>query len=152
LIAAAVGHEDGGQVMAIIRGAEHDDRQPVLDLWEQCGLEPAADDEWRALLGTAHAVLLAQEGDRVVGSVVATFDGWRAYIYHVAVAPAERRQGLGRQLMDAAEDYLREAGARRIFIEVHQDNTEGLALGASIGYLPAGELVLEKELTTLDAS
>ena len=132
--------------MAAIRGAEHRDRERVLDLWERCELEPATGDEWEALLGAARAVLVAEDGGQIVGSAVATFDGWRAYIYHVAVAPEDRAKGLGRELMEAAEGYLREAGARRIFIEVHQENTGGLALAASVGYLPQGEIVLEKDV------
>jgi ribosomal protein S18 acetylase RimI-like enzyme len=133
--------------MAVIRRGEHRDRERVLELWQQCGLEPTAEDEWEALIGGAsNAVLVAQDGDRLVGTAIATFDGWRAYIYHVAVSPSQRQQGLGRQLMEAAEDYLRQAGARRVFIEVNQESTEGLALAAGGGYLPEGEIVLEKEL------
>jgi ribosomal protein S18 acetylase RimI-like enzyme len=133
--------------MAVIRRAERRDRDRMLALWQECGLEPTEEDEWESLVGGgSNAILAAQEGDRIVGSAIATFDGWRAYIYHVAVAPDDRKQGLGRELMVAAEDYLRQAGARRVYIEVDQENTAGLALAAMLGYLPEGEIVLEKEL------
>ncbi|MBM3140657.1 MAG: GNAT family N-acetyltransferase [Chloroflexi bacterium] len=133
--------------MAVFRRAERRDRSRVLALWEEAGLERTEDDEWEALIaGPYNLVLVAQEADRLVGTVIATFDGWRAYIYHVAVAPDSRERGLGLQLMEAAETHLRQSGARRIFIEVHQDNTAGLALAAVAGYLPEGDIVLEKEL------
>ena len=133
--------------MAVFRRAERRDRARVLSLWEQAGLDRTEEDEWEALVAGAHnLVLLAQEGDSIAGTAVATFDGWRAYIYHVAVAPEARQHGLGRELMAAAESHLRDSGARRVFIEVHQENTAGLALAAVAGYLPEGDIVLEKEL------
>jgi ribosomal protein S18 acetylase RimI-like enzyme len=133
--------------MAVFRRAEQRDRARVLALWESVGLERTEDDEWDALTnGPFNLVLVAQDADQIVGSIIATFDGWRAYIYHVAVAPSHRQQGLGRELMEAGEAHLRQSGARRVFIEVHQENTAGLALAAESGYLPEGDIVLEKDL------
>ena len=139
--------------MAVIRRAERSDRAPVLSLWEEAGLERTEEDEWEALIAGPHnRALVAQEGDAIVGTAVATFDGWRAYIYHVAVAAGARQRGLGQELMNAAEVHLRDSGARRIFIEVHAENTAGLALAAVSGYLPEGDIVLEKEIRLETAS
>ncbi len=138
--------------MAVFRRAERRDRARVLALWEEAGLERTQDDEWEALVdGPYNLVLVAQDADRIVGTVVATFDGWRAYIYHVAVAADRRRSGLGRQLMNAGEAHLRASGARRIYLEINQQNTAGLALAAEAGYLPEGDIVLEKELQPASA-
>src|SRR2546430_9986278 len=46
--------------------------------------------------------LVAESGGRVVGSVVGGWDNWRGHVYRLAVHPAFRRRGLGREL--AAED------------------------------------------------
>ena len=51
-------------------------------------------------------------------------------------------------MMSQAEQYLLSAGARYVFVTVHTDNTEGLALAASQGYLPEGEIVLAKRMAT----
>ncbi|MEX0784568.1 MAG: GNAT family N-acetyltransferase [Dehalococcoidia bacterium] len=132
-----------------MRPAEATDLARVQRLWEACGLAPAAADEWEALVaGPTTAVLLATDRDELLGSAIASSDGWRAYIYHVAVAPAHRGDGLGHRLMDQAEQYLLSAGARYVYVTVQQDNTEGLALAASQGYLPEGELVLVKRMAT----
>ena len=90
-------------------------------------------------------------GDAVDAFLVAAFDGWRAYIYHVAVAGDVRRQGLAHDLMAEAERYLLSAGARHVFVTVHEDNTEGLALVGATGYLPEGEIVLAKRLASRPA-
>jgi ribosomal protein S18 acetylase RimI-like enzyme len=133
--------------MAVFRRAEHRDHDRVLALWDEIGLDRTEEAEWQALIeGPYNLVLVAQEADRLIGTAIATFDGWRAYIYHVAVAPDARRQGLGGELMAAAEAHLRTSGARRVYLEVDQQNTAGLALAAENGYLPEGDIVLEKEL------
>lgn len=132
-----------------VRPAEATDQERVRGLWEACGLAPAAPDEWDALVaGPTTAVLLATEGGELVGTAIASSDGWRAYVYHVAVAPGRRGEGLGHWLMDQAEQYLLSTGARYVYVTVQQDNTEGLALAASQGYLPEGEIVLVKRMAT----
>lgn len=129
------------------RTAEHADAPAVQALWERCELARAEQGEWDALIdGPTSTVLVAEyEGD-IVGSVVATFDGWRAYVYHVAVAPHVRRQGVGASLIAEAEQYLLDAGARYVYTAVHEENTDGLAMAVGAGYLPEGERVLAKTL------
>jgi ribosomal protein S18 acetylase RimI-like enzyme len=132
-----------------VRPAERAEQEKVQRLWEACGLPRAAPDEWDALVaGETSAVLVAVEGEEALGSAIASSDGWRAYVYHVAVHPARRGEGLGRWLMSQAEQYLLSTGARYVYVTVQQDNTEGLALAASQGYLPEGEIVLVKRMAT----
>ena len=108
-----------------------------------------AEDEWSALLsGASNEVLVAEREGVIVGSAVATFDGWRAYIYHVAVSPEHRRHGLGHALMQAAERDLIAAGARYVYVLVPEANTEGLALIGSTGYLPEGDMAFTKRLAS----
>ena len=135
------------QVM--IRPAEATERDAVQQLWEASGLSRAAIDEWDALIsGATTAVLVADDGNGLVGAAIATFDGWRAYIYHLAVAERARRQGIGASLMGNVEQYLVSAGARYVYVMVNEENTEGLALVGSLGYLPEGDMVLVKQLAT----
>lgn len=132
-----------------IRTAEASDRDPVQALWEEAGLGRAAPDEWDALIaGQTEAVLVAIDAGRVVGTAIASFDGWRAYVYHVAVDALYRRHGIAFDLIGRAEQFLTSAGARHVYVMVHQENTEGLALVGSMGYLPEGEIVLAKRLAT----
>lgn len=135
------------EVATTIRPALVDDHDAVQRLWDETGLGRAAPDEWEALMsGSTAVVLVAEQNQAIIGTAIASFDGWRAYIYHVAVDDNHRRQGIGHQLFEEAERYLLSAGARFAYITVHEENTEGLALGASEGYLPEGELVLAKRL------
>jgi ribosomal protein S18 acetylase RimI-like enzyme len=60
------------------------------------------------------AVIVAEIEGRIVGSVIVGWDGWRGSIYRLAVAPSHRRQGLGSQLVGAAEGRLARLGAVRL--------------------------------------
>jgi ribosomal protein S18 acetylase RimI-like enzyme len=132
-----------------IRPAEPADHDALQALWDDCGLGRATPDEWDALMsGNTAVILVAVDRSRIVGTSVASFDGWRAYIYHVAVASGWRRQGIAHQLIEAAEQYLLSGGARYVFVTVDQERPEALALVASEGYLPEGEIVLAKRLAT----
>jgi len=49
-----------------------------------------------------------------VGTVIAGWDGWRGNIYRLAVLPAYRKRGIGRLLVNEAENFLIAKGAQRI--------------------------------------
>ena len=134
-------------IVISIRQATQHDHDEVLRLWDTSGLGKTAPDEWEALVsGPTSAVLVATDAGEIVGTAVATYDGWRAYIYHVAVDPWRRREGVARALMLEAEMYLTEAGARYVYTMIGDRNTEGLALLGETGYLPEGDMVLAKRL------
>ena len=130
-----------------IRRAGHDDRNAVLKLWESASLTGADEVEWQALTHGAAAKLLVSYDDRqLAGTAVVAYDGWRAYIYHIAVAPFARGLGLGRALLAEAEADLTAQGARRAYVEVGEGNTAGIALCTTSGYEPEGDIALVKEL------
>jgi ribosomal protein S18 acetylase RimI-like enzyme len=135
--------------MAQVRRATLADHEHIYALWEEARLRTVDLREWDTLLASPAAiVLVAEEEGAVEGAIVASFDGWRAYIYHVAVSPRHRREGVGHDLMEEAEQYLVSAGARFVYVMVHEENTEGLALVGANGYLPDGDLVLTKPLAS----
>ncbi len=125
------------------------DREQIAALWARSGLGDPASDEWLALAdGDTTLILVAEAAGEVAGVAVASFDGWRAYIYHVAVASTQRRHGVAHALMRQAEEFLAEAGARYVYVMIPEVNTEGLALAASTGYLPDGDVALSKRLAS----
>jgi hypothetical protein len=73
-------------------------------------------------------------GARIVGAVMAGYDGVRGWIYHLAVAPKFRRRGYGAQLVRAAEAGLRTLGCAKVNLQVRASNREVVAFYRSVGY------------------
>ena len=56
------------------------------------------------------------------------------HILNLTVAPALRRRGIGRWLLDLAQDLGRRRGARQAFLEVRSGNQAALGLYRSAGF------------------
>lgn len=61
-----------------------------------------------------------------------------AELVRVAVAPAERRRGVGRRLVEAGLALVARAGAASCHLEVSETNTAALALYERLGFRPSG--------------
>src|SRR5512133_1139802 len=89
-----------------------DDHAALLELWGLAGLpcKPEGRDsraDFVRQLGVPQIAFLGLfEGDRMVGSALATHDGRKGWVNRVAVRPDFRRLGLGRRLIAASEQWL----------------------------------------------
>ncbi|MGW6061006.1 GNAT family N-acetyltransferase [Streptomyces sp. NPDC055189] len=100
-----------------IRTAELSDAQNVLDFWEVAAEGTSITDDVdgvsRLIARDPDALILAESGGLLVGSVVAGYDGWRCSLYRLAVLPSHRRQGIASALLDAADRRFLAVGGRR---------------------------------------
>ena len=62
------------------------------------------------------------------------FDGHRGWVYYLGVDPECRRNGLGRMMMDAAEQWLRERNAPKIQLMVRDSNEQAIGFYETLGY------------------
>lgn len=90
--------------------------------------------------------LVAEADGRLAGTVLGGFDGRRGMIYHLAVAPDRRRQGLGRTLLAEVEHRLAAKGCRRTYLLVRRGNAEALGFYASLGWDEMDVHALAKDL------
>lgn len=74
-----------------------------------------------------------------VGFVLARLAAGEAEILTVAVSRAHRRQGLGRQLMDAVLRDLHRHRAETLFLEVDEINASAIALYRKLGFQEVGK-------------
>lgn len=121
-----------------IEPATPEDREATIALWEAAGLtrpwnDPGSDFDL-ALANPTSDVLLACDGPELVGSVMVGFDGHRGWVYYLATDPKHRKRGIGRALMNAAEDKLRELGCPRIRLMVRGRNLSARDFYEAIGY------------------
>ena len=67
---------------------------------------------------------VAVDDQKVIGTIMAGYDGHRGWIYAVAVLPDYRKQGIGSQLLAFAEQELINLGCMKVNLQVMQDNAE----------------------------
>lgn len=127
-----------------LRLAADADVDALIDFWLVAGENdgrpadhPAA--VRRQLVRDPDALLVAELDGRIVGTVIAGWDGWRAHLYRLAVHPSYRRQGIGALLLAHAEDRLRALGATRLDAMVLDGNDLGAAAWVAAGYAPQTE-------------
>jgi ribosomal protein S18 acetylase RimI-like enzyme len=123
----------------ILRAARAGDLPAILEFWQV-----AAENESRpadtpeaveALLSRdPEALILAADGDQIVGTIIAGWDGWRCHLYRLAVAPWRRREGIGGLLIDAAEQRFQRFGGTRVDAMVLDENPAAHAIWAAHGY------------------
>jgi ribosomal protein S18 acetylase RimI-like enzyme len=88
--------------------------------------------------------LLALEGARVIGSVMAGYDGHRGWLYRVAVAKAYRHRGVGAALIHEAEQLLWALGCVKINLQVRGANQGVTAFYQSLGYVVEDRISMGK--------
>lgn len=91
------------------------------------------------ILRDPEALIVATKNDRIVGTVIAGWDGWRGSIYRIAIDSSVRRMGLGKALIGMAERRLRSLGSQRILAMVLESNEPSHAFYSSMGYERQGE-------------
>jgi ribosomal protein S18 acetylase RimI-like enzyme len=130
-----------------IRSANPEDEASVVALWRACNLtvpynDPAAD--FRFALGKSNSDVLV--ADDITGSVMVGHDGHRGWLYYVAVAPSERRKGLGRVLVAAAEQWLLQRGVPKAQLMVRETNHTVAAFYQHLGYDLMPRINMQKRL------
>jgi ribosomal-protein-alanine N-acetyltransferase len=81
---------------------------------------------------------MSWSGERATGFVIGRAMAGEAEIITIAVRPEDRRQGVGRILMDAAIATALAFDAAVMFLEAAVDNEAAVALYASMGFEAAG--------------
>jgi ribosomal protein S18 acetylase RimI-like enzyme len=78
--------------------------------------------------------VVAQVDDKLVGTLIGGWDGWRGNMYRLAVDPSYRRCGIGRALVREVEARLRAKGARRITALVLHEERGATEFWTAVGY------------------
>jgi len=116
-----------------------DDHAVVYALWQRSDLCMRPSDGFQEttlkMERDPDLFLVARERDgRIVGTVMGGWDGRRAYVYHLAVAPERRREGIADRLMDELEARFRAKGAVKAKLQILVDNDVSRRFFARRGY------------------
>lgn len=79
--------------------------------------------------------------DIVIGVILSGHDGRRGYIYHTAVLPEFRGNGIAKQLVNLAMAALEEEGIHKVALVAFEQNEIGNAFWEHIGFTVREDLV-----------
>jgi ribosomal protein S18 acetylase RimI-like enzyme len=92
---------------------------------------------------------VAVDGARVIGTVMAGYDGHRGWMYSLAVDAAMRRHGIGTRLVRHAEAALAERGCPKVNLQVLSAKAEVRSFYERLGYRMDEVVSLGKRLGAL---
>lgn len=135
-----------------IRPFRPEDRTALVRLWSEVFVDDPPRNEPGRMIDNKLSVqpellLLAEDEGRLVGAVMAGFDGTRGWIHHLAVDPAHRKLGIGTSLIDAAMEGLRALGCPKVNLQVRAANSGAVAFYRALGFQVEDHVSLGKLLT-----
>lgn len=86
-----------------------------------------------------NSILVATDENEVIGCILIIEDPWTSFIFRLAVKETHRQKGIGSQLIEAAENQLRENGNEEVSIFVSADDEELQHFYERRGYKKGGE-------------
>ena len=123
------------------RSCTIEDYDLLVSLWEQAGLpyKPKGRDSResiaREMQDSNGSFIIAEADGKAVGTVLVTHDGRKGWINRVAVIPEFRNKGIGRALVDYAENLLKARGIGIFACLIEDYNQESLAVFQHLGYV-----------------
>ena len=134
-----------------IRPASQADAPAVIAVWTACDLVVPANDPFADFYLAVHnpcsAVLVNEAATgQIDATVMVGHDGHRGWLYYVATAPHARATGLGRSMVQAAEQWLRERGVAKAQLLIRETNPGVVAFYERLGFEVAPRIVMGKAL------
>jgi GNAT superfamily N-acetyltransferase len=109
---------------------------------ERVGRQPGPMLEDYAKVIAGSAVHVAVDAGKVVGAIVMMETAEGFYVDNVAVRPAVKGLGIGRALLQFAEQQARQRGYASIYLATHELMVENRSLYKRIGYVEYDHMVV----------
>ena len=133
-----------------IREIEDRDVDQVIALWHSSGVarswNPPERDIAFARREPHSTILVIEEDGRIIASAMVGEDGHRGWVYYVAIDPDQQRGGLGRRMMQAAEEWLAARGCWKVQLLIRADNEGVKEFYERIGYADTKTVCMQKVL------
>ena len=131
----------------LVREMTIDDYDAVYQLWQNTpgvGLSSADSREAiAAFLGrNAGCSAVVTRDDQIVGALLCGHDGRRGFLHHLVVAPAYRRLGIARLLVNRSLAKLQNAGIEKCNVLLFKDNDVGFGFYERTGWSERQDLRL----------
>ncbi len=137
-----------------IRKMTIDDYDEIYNLWVSCAgmglnnFDDSRDGIDKFINRNPDTCFVALIENKIVGAIMAGNDGRRGFIYHTAVSPRFRNQGIGRKLVDTAMLALKQCGINKVALVVFDKNIDGNAFWESLGFTVRNDLTYRNKVLT----
>ena len=138
------------------RQASTADEADLIALWRSCGLvrkwnDPAKDIAF-ATSGRHSTILAARLDGKLVASVMVGHDGHRGTVYYVSVDPGHQSKGYGKQVVRAAEDWLKHKGVWKLNLLIRAENKQVRGFYEHLGYQVEDRLCMARKIIDQEES
>ena len=132
------------------------DYNEVYQLWMSCtgmglnNLDDSQEGIERFLERNPDTCFVAEDEDnkKIIGVIMAGNDGRRGYIYHTAVDPQYRNQGIATLLVENVLSALERQGINKVAMVVFEKNTNGNAFWERLGFTKRDDLIYRNKTIT----
>ena len=130
------------------------DYEQVYQLWMSCSgmglnnLDDSKEGIERFLNRNPETCFVAETEQKIIGVIIVGNDGRRGYIYHTAVDPDYRNQGIATKLVNEAMKTLKSLGINKAALVVFTKNSDGNAFWEKIGFTSREDLVYRNKAIT----
>ena len=130
-----------------LRNMQTDDYDSVYALWLSCpgmglnNLDDSREGIAKYLTRNPDTCFVAAEQGNIIGAILTGHDGRRGYISHTAVSPAYQRQGIGKQMVEAALNALKAKSINKVNLVVFARNEKGNAFWEKMGFTQRSDLI-----------
>ena len=122
----------------VVRDMRDDDLEHVVAIWQAAGVTRPWNDPARDIgfaRRNSHSTVLVQDmSGLLVATAIVGEDAHPGWVHYLATDPAHQGNGLGRTMMDAAENWLARRGVWKIQLLVREDNTAVKRFYEHLGY------------------
>lgn len=134
-------------VNLIVRPMSIEDHNAVYNLWSATvgigmrSLDDSLEGITRFLSRNPNTCFVAELDNQIAGVILCGQDGRRGYIYHTAVKLDCRKRGIGKALVNATLEALKEEHINKVALVVFTTNSLGNEFWEHIGFEMRNDLV-----------
>ena len=137
--------------MIKIRRFKKKDKNSVIALWKDVfnPQKPHNDPELVINMKVSFndgLFFVACENTKIIGTIMAGYDGHRGWIYSLAVLQKYRRKGIGTKLVKKALNELINLGCVKVNLQINKDNQSVVNFYKKVGFSIEDRISMGKKL------
>ena len=134
-----------------IRNYHQSDKESVITLWKgvfnpnQYHNNPEIAINMK-IKNNDNLFFIAEEENKIIGTIISGFDGHRGWLYSLAVNPDYRRKGIGTLLVKRALYELKNLGCLKVNLQIYEKNKTVKDFYKKIGFIIEDRISMGKKM------